>query len=123
MRLYFDWEKKFHCLPETFVVCSRKCIEFCRMVFFGLSQEISLFFFVLFVQSFCFITSKLIARRASTYGAISGPYFPVFGLNLRIESEHRKIRIRNNSVFDHFSCSAYCEVLNDSSLFYIGRLS
>ena len=44
---------------------------------------------------------------------ISGPYFPVFGLNteiysinLRIQSEYRKIRTRNNSVFGHFSRSA-----------------
>ena len=40
---------------------------------------------------------------------ISGPYFSVFGLsteiygvNLRILSENRKIRTRNNSVFGHF---------------------
>ena len=43
------------------------------------------------------------------YGVVSGPYFPVFGLNtekysvsLRIKSEFRKIRTRNNSVFGHF---------------------
>ena len=48
----------------------------------------------------------------SKYGVISGPCFPVFGLNteiyevnLRIQSEYRKIRTRNNSVFGHFSCS------------------
>ena len=48
----------------------------------------------------------------SKYGAISGPYFPVFGLNaeiygvnLRIQSECRKIRTRNNSVFGPFSRS------------------
>ena len=42
-------------------------------------------------------------------GVISGPYFPVFGLNteiygvnLRIQSEYRKIQTRNNSVFEHF---------------------
>ena len=47
------------------------------------------------------------------YGVISGPYFPVFELNteieygnLRIQSEYRKIRTRNNSVFGHFSRSA-----------------
>ena len=40
----------------------------------------------------------------------SGPYFHVFGLNteiyganLRIQSEYRKIGIRKNSVFGHFS--------------------
>ena len=43
------------------------------------------------------------------YGVVSGPYFPIFGLNtekysvsLRIKSEFRKIRTRNNSVFGHF---------------------
>ena len=48
----------------------------------------------------------------SKYGVISGPYFHVFGLhtdlyevNLHIESEYRKIRTRNNSVFGHFSRS------------------
>ena len=42
----------------------------------------------------------------------SGPYFPVFGLNtkiygvnLRIQSEYRKIRTRKNSVFGDFSHS------------------
>ena len=50
------------------------------------------------------------AWKVSKYGVISGPYFPVFGLNteryggsLRIQSEYRKIRIRNNSIFGHFS--------------------
>ena len=46
----------------------------------------------------------------SKYGVISGPYFPVFGLNTEIysvniciQSEYRKIQTRNNSVFGHFS--------------------
>ena len=50
--------------------------------------------------------------KVSKYGVISGPYFPVFGLNteiyevnLRIQSEYRNIRTRNNSVFGHFSRS------------------
>ena len=50
--------------------------------------------------------------KVSKYGVISGPYFPVFGLNteiysvnLRIQSEHRKIRTRNNSLFGQFSHS------------------
>ena len=44
--------------------------------------------------------------------SFSGPSFPAFGLNakiygvnLRIESEYRKIRTRQNSVFGHFSRS------------------
>ena len=55
------------------------------------------------------------AWKASKYGVFSGAYFPVFGLNtkvfsvhLRIQSEYRKIRTRNNSVFGHFSLSAIC---------------
>ena len=49
------------------------------------------------------------AWKVSKYGAISGPYFPVLGwnteiyeVNLRIQSEYRKIRTRNNFVFGHF---------------------
>ena len=45
-------------------------------------------------------------------GVFSGPYFPVFGLNteiygvnLRIQSEYRKIRTRKNYAFGHFSRS------------------
>ena len=48
---------------------------------------------------------------------ISGPHFPVFGLNaeiyginLRIQSEYRKIRTRNNSLFGHFSRSDYLDL-------------
>ena len=44
---------------------------------------------------------------------ISGPYFPVFGLNMEIysvnlliQSGYRKTRTRNNSLFEHFSRSA-----------------
>ena len=55
------------------------------------------------------------AWKVSKYGVISGPYFPVFGLNteiyslnLRIQYEYRKIRTRNNSVLWHFSRSDIC---------------
>ena len=50
-----------------------------------------------------------IAWKVSKYGVFSSPYFPVFGLNtkiygvdLRIQSEYRKIQTRKNSVFAHF---------------------
>ena len=53
------------------------------------------------------------------YGVLSGPYFPVFGLNteiygvnLRIHSEHREIRTRKNSIFDHFSRSDSVHLLH-----------
>ena len=45
----------------------------------------------------------------SKYGVISGSYFPIFGLNMEIQFEYRKIRTRNNSVVGHFSRShRYC---------------
>ena len=50
----------------------------------------------------------------SKYGVISGPYFPVFGLNTErysdIHSEYRKIRTRNKSVSGHFSCSVFANI-------------
>ena len=53
------------------------------------------------------------AWKVSKYAVISGPYFPLFGLNteiyfvnIRIQFEYRKIWTRNNSVFGHFSRSA-----------------
>ena len=57
------------------------------------------------------------AWKVSKYGVISGPYFPVFGLNTgiysvnrRIQSEHRKVETRNNSVFGHFSRSVFLKL-------------
>ena len=59
------------------------------------------------------------ARKVSKYGVFSGPYFLVFGLNmeiyfinLRIQSECRKIRTRKNAVFGHFLRSESNEQLN-----------
>ena len=50
--------------------------------------------------------------KVSKYGVFSGLYFPVFELNteiygeiLRIQSLYRRIWIRKNSVFGHFSHS------------------
>ena len=51
--------------------------------------------------------------KVSKSGVISGPYFPVFGLNteiyanLRIQCEYRKIRTRNSSIFGNFLRSDY----------------
>ena len=39
----------------------------------------------------------------------------VFGVNLCIQSEYRKIRIRNNSVFGQFSCSEFTKALNSTT--------
>ena len=50
------------------------------------------------------------AWKVSNYGVISGPYFPVFGLNteiyeenLRIQSEYRKIRTRVRSILESWA--------------------
>ena len=57
------------------------------------------------------------AWKVAKYGVNYGPYFPAFELNTeiygvihRIQSEYRKIRTRNNSVFGHFSRSV-CHLL------------
>ena len=83
------------------------------------------------------------AGKVPKYGVISGPYFPVFGLNterygvslliqfeyrriwtrnnsvfglsLRIQFKYRKIWSRNNSVFGHFSSSAYLSVFSPNT--------
>ena len=49
--------------------------------------------------------------KVSKYGVISGPYFPVFGLNTgnRIPSEYMKRRTRSKLVFGQF-------LLNDTSV-------
>ena len=56
-------------------------------------------------------------RKVSKYGVISGPYFPVFRLNMEIYSgnlhiqfEYRKIWTKNYSVFGHFSRSVSLSV-------------
>ena len=57
---------------------------------------------------------KNTAWNVSKYGVISGPYFPVFGVNTatysvnrRIQFKYRKMQTRNNFVFDRFSRSVY----------------
>ena len=68
------------------------------------------------VNSFWYVASlRLISQTAwkvSKYGVYSGPYFPVFRriteiykVNLRIQSEYRKMWTRKNSLFGHFSRS------------------
>ena len=59
-----------------------------------------------------FIDKVITVWKVSKYRVISGPCFPVFRLNTviyfvncRIQSEYRKIRTRNNSIFGHFSHS------------------
>ena len=67
---------------------------------------------------FSFTVSKeCTGWKVSKCGGFSGPYFPAFGLNteiysvnLRIESEYRKMQTRKNSVFGHFSRSVILQV-------------
>ena len=54
----------------------------------------------------------------SKYGVFSGPYFRVFGLNtevysvnLRIQSEYRKLRTRHNFVLGHLEKK--CRLITD----------
>ena len=49
------------------------------------------------------------AQKVSNYGVFSGPYFPVFGLNMKIysvnlhiQSKYGKIRTTKKSAFGHF---------------------
>ena len=64
------------------------------------------------------VTETCTAWKVFKCGVFSGPYFPVFGLNteiysidLRIQSECRKIRTWKNSLFKQFSRSdVYCNV-------------
>ena len=71
-------------------------------------------------SSFIRLCNTPAAWKVSKYGVFSGPYFPVFGLNteiysvnLRIQSEYRKIRTKKNSVFGHFLRSAQDSELNE----------
>ena len=48
----------------------------------------------------------MLQKLMSKYQVFSGPYFSAFGLITEsIQSEYRKIRIRKNSAFGHFSPS------------------
>ena len=67
------------------------------------------------IQARLILTENLLSKsfhcvKSVKYGVIPGPYFPVFGLytdiygvNIGIQSEYRKIWTRDNSVFGHFS--------------------
>ena len=68
-------------------------------------------------NEYTFLVSCHTAWKVSKYGVFSGPYFPVFrlntetySLNLPIQSEYRKMRTRNDSVFGHVSCSVKFQV-------------
>ena len=57
-----------------------------------------------------YLQNECTAWKVPKCGVISGPYCPalrlnteIYSVNLRIQSEYRKIRTRNNSLFGHFS--------------------
>ena len=61
-----------------------------------------------------FFANAITAWKVSKCGVFSGLYFSefwlnteIYGVNLRIKSEYRKIRTRKNSVFGHFSRSEW----------------
>ena len=58
------------------------------------------------------------AWKVPKHGVISGPYFPVFGLDTerygvspRIQFKYRQIRTRNNSVLGHISRSVFSYII------------
>ena len=68
-------------------------------------------------------------EKCPKYGVFSGPYFSVYGLNakvygvnIRIQSQYRKIRTRKNSVFGHFSRSVVSSFGNRKFTFYRTKL-
>ena len=61
------------------------------------------------LSSFC---KDSLHEKCPNMGSFFDPYFPAFrintmiySINLRIQFEYRKIRIRINSIFEHFSRS------------------
>ena len=71
-----------------------------------------LLLFYHFLEGLCY-SDAYTAWKVSKYGVFSGPYFSVFGLNMKIysvnlhiQSEYRKIQTTKNSVFGYFSRSA-----------------
>ena len=107
-------------------------LRFCPFISLTLSMKYQQILWI-------FLTSKSVetywrrdtytAWKLSKYGVISGPYFPVFGLttetffvNLRVQSEYRKVRARNNSVFGHFSRSVRISLRGEKTSYVILRL-
>ena len=100
-------------LTLCFIFCSR---FFCFQILITITNEIRitavnvLIYYIQLRNILASLYNRLVtAWKVSKYGVISGPYFPVFGLNtkiygvnLRIQSKYRKIRTRNNSAFGNF---------------------
>ena len=76
------------------------------------AQVVSSKFCEIFKNTFLQNTSRQLLVKVSKCGVFSGPYFPVFGLNLendgvnlRIQSKYRKIRTSKNPAVGKFSRS------------------
>ena len=92
---------------NSWLTCSWNCTSFpCKIGKFAFLLTTSIVRNVFLYTGTNFESIAL--HEVSKYGFISGPYFPVFGLNteryfasFRIQSEYRKKRTRNNSAFGH----------------------
>ena len=114
-------------LRTTFLLnTSGGCFCYCRST---ILQKQFIFMLTKSLKTFKSLSLRLLwwwlditAWKVPKYGVFSGPYFPVFVLNteiysvnLRIQSEYRKIRTRKNPAFGHFSHSVlYWEILPSS---------
>ena len=83
-------------------------------LFHMIRQSIKFYIFRCHILMSTWRLKKVTGWKVSKYGVNSGPYFLVFGMNteiygihLCIQSEYRKIRTRNNAVFEHFSRSEW----------------
>ena len=90
------------------------------------SHHIKLVFIIDLFLSFDSFIENIFLRshcgKSVQIQSFSGPHFPVFKLNteicrvnLRIQSEYRKIRTKKNSVSGHCPCSVCC----DNSIFWV----
>ena len=74
-----------------------------------------------FAETFDAVISASVTQlKVSKNGVFSAPYFPIFGLNikiyginLRFQTENGKIRTRRKSVPGHFSQSEFCRLFLD----------
>ena len=78
----------------------------------------------------CLIYMTDIAWKVSIYGVFCGLYFPMFGLNkeiysvnLRIQSEYKKIRTRKNFIFGYFWCNVRIAKIHEVKVDMLGQKS
>ena len=89
-----------------FHVFDRRSLTFFSSIYDSIqTSQVKNWLTVLMLRYFLILIKTYHCWKMSKYGVISGLYFPVFGLNteiygvnLRIQSEYRKIRTINNTV-------------------------